>query len=56
MEEKKIEVTQEMIEAGVKVLQESGFLSYEMDGPDRAPVRKIFTAMINAAPPSAPRL
>ena len=42
------EVTPEMIEAGVRVLWESGALETVMDGPDQLLVQKIFVAMSRA--------
>ena len=43
--EQEIEVTEEMIEAGVRVLWKSGALETLMDGPDQMLVQEIFVAM-----------
>jgi len=42
-------ITPEMIEAGVRALQESGAIPYEMNCPDRALVKEIFEEMIKAS-------
>ena len=42
---REIEITPEMIEAGVCVLWESGAVETPMDGADRELVQKIFVAM-----------
>lgn len=41
-----IEVTPQMIEAGVKVIQDSGRLSLEADGPDHLLVQSILVAAL----------
>ena len=48
--EDEIEVTPEMIEAGVDVLWKSGSVEIPMDGVDQALVQKIFSAMLRARP------
>jgi hypothetical protein len=48
-DKQEIEVTPEMIEAGLHVLWESGAIENPMDGVDQKLVRKIFVAMFHAS-------